>query len=178
MSENIINQTKKWINNVVIGCNFCPFAAREMKRNSIHYLVELSTDPKTILKTTLAECDRLDVEENIATTFIILPNGFQDFYAYLDLVALVEEGIEESDNEGIYQLASFHPDFCFAESAADDPANFTNRSMYPMLHLLREESIDTALEKYQDPEGIPERNIALSRKKGLAQMKALREACF
>ena len=93
---------------------------------------------------------------------------------YLDLVEMAEDLIEEEDYEGVYQVASFHPDYLFAGSDSEDPANYTNRSPYPMLHLLREESIEKALEHYSgDPDEIPERNIRFAREKGLAYMKRL-----
>ncbi len=84
----------------------------------------------------------------------------------------------DDDYEGIYQFATFHPDYVFADSETDDPANFTNRSPYPMIHILREESLDAALENFVGVDEIPEKNIALARKKGLAAMQALRDAAF
>ncbi len=87
-----------------------------------------------------------------------------------------EKILKQKGYEGIYQVASFHPLYLFEGSVENDPANYTNRSVYPMLHLLREESIDKALENYKDPESIPERNILFAREKGLAYMKTLRDA--
>ncbi len=176
--EMLIEQTKNWIEKVVIGCNCCPFAAREVRRGSVFYEIERSTELPVILKTLLEIIDRLDENDEIATVLIVLPNGFADFETYLDLVDLAELALIDGDNEGIYQLASFHPDYCFADSEADDAANFTNRSPYPMLHLLREAGIDDALENFPDPEKIPERNADFARKKGLAAMRALRDSCF
>ena len=133
--------------NVVIGCNFCPFAAREFKLDRIHYQPEHSAKPELILQSFLDECKRLDENPGIETSLLILTGGYRDFDDYLDLVDLAEQLIEEEDYEGIYQVASFHPDYRFAGAAPDDPANFTNRSIYPMLHLLREESIENVLKK-------------------------------
>ena len=81
----------------------------------------------------------------------------------------------EQGYEGVYQLASFHPDYCFADSEADDPANYTNRSPYPMLHLIREQSIEKALALYKKPESIPETNVQLARELGLKKMQSLLE---
>jgi hypothetical protein len=80
-------------------------------------------------------------------------------------------------HEGVYQVASFHPDYRFADAPDDDPANFTNRSVYPMLHLLREESLEKAIDGHSDPEGLPDKNVAFARDKGLAFMRKLRDAC-
>lgn len=177
-TETIIRQTKNWINSVVIGCNFCPFAAREVKRNSIYYQVETSIEARVCLQAFLKECCRLDNDEAVETTLLIFPNAFQTFDAYLDLISLAEKAIVKNGYEGIYQVASFHPLYRFADSHDNDAANYTNRSIYPMLHLLREERIEQALQHYQDPELIPERNIHFAREKGLAYMKKLRDSCL
>ncbi len=177
-SEQVIIQTKKWITDVVSACNFCPFVAREIKQNSIHYQVEESADLKVCLQSFLNECIRLDETKSIATTLLILPNGFPVFKDYLELVELAENVLKKHGYEGIYQVASFHPMYVFAGAPANDAANYTNRSIYPMLHLLREESIEQALQSYPHPEKIPERNIAFTRLKGLAHMQMLRDACL
>ena len=177
-TEEIIEQTKKWIKDVVIGCNFCPFAAREVKQNSIHYQVEKSVDKAECLQTFFNECLRLDEKDTIVTTLLIFPNAFQQFDDYLDLLADAEALLEENDYEGIYQVASFHPQYIFGDAPVNDAANYTNRSIYPMLHLLREEQIDQALERYPSPEKIPGNNINFAREKGVQYMKMLRDACL
>ncbi|HEX6168327.1 MAG TPA: DUF1415 domain-containing protein, partial [Chitinophagaceae bacterium] len=118
---------------------------------------------------------RLDNDATIETSFLIFPNAFQKFDDYLDLVALAENRLKRNGYEGVYQVASFHPLYLFANSNENDAANYTNRSIYPMLQLLREESIDKALENYKSPESIPVRNINFAREKGLAYMKMLRD---
>ncbi len=177
-TELIINQTKKWITNVVIGCNFCPFAAREIKQNTIHYEVENSAKIKECLHSFLKECIRLDENENIETTLLIFPQSFKRFDDYLDLVFRAESLLKKKGYEGIYQVASFHPLYRFANSIVDDAADFTNRSPYPMLHILREERIERALAHYSNPEKIPETNIHFAHKKGYAYMQMLRDACL
>ena len=176
-SEQIIEQTKKWITDVVIGCNFCPFAAKEVKQNTIAYYVEHSADAKVCLESFLQECINLDNDAGTETTLLILPNGFAKFDDYLDLVTLAEKLLKKKGYEGVYQVASFHPLYKFAGSPSNDAANYTNRSVYPMLHLLREASIEAALKKYKSPGAIPENNIAFAREKGTAYMKMLRDAC-
>ena len=176
--DKIISQTKKWITDVVVGCNFCPFAAREIKQNKVHYQVEPATELSICLESFLQECIRLDKEVMIETTLLIFPNAFQSFDDFLDLVGHAEDILKQKGYEGIYQVASFHPLYRFADSANDDAANYTNRSVYPMLHLLREESIEQAIERYTDPEKIPERNVRFAREKGTAYMKMLKDACL
>lgn len=177
-TATIIDQTKKWITHIVVGCNFCPFAAREIKRNSIRYQVETSTDLNLCLQAFLQECIRLDTEETIETTLLIFPNAFQTFDAYLNLLSLAERALKKKGYEGVYQVASFHPLYRFANTRDNDAANYTNRSIYPMLHLLREEKIEQALQHYPDPEQIPVRNVQFAREKGIAYMKMLRDSCL
>ncbi len=175
-AEQIIDRTKKWILDVVIDCNLCPFAARVVKQQTIFYKVETSADPDVCLDSFLYEMQRLDADESIETSFLIFPEAFEKFDDYLNLLSLAEKLLKRNGYEGIYQVASFHPLYLFANSDENDPANYTNRSIYPMFQLLREESIDKALEHYKTPESIPERNINFTREKGLAYMKMLRDA--
>lgn len=174
----VIRQTKKWITEIVIGCNFCPFAAKEIKRNSIHYQVEASTKMKDSLDSFLQECIHLDKNENMETSLLIFTTGFKRFEDYLELLLRAEKLLKKKGYEGVYQVASFHPLYCFADTPADDAANFTNRSPYPMLHLLREKSVEIALEHYLHPEKIPQNNISFTREKGYAYMKTLLEDCL
>ena len=173
-SQQIIEQTKKWIIDVVVGCNLCPFAASVVKQQEIFYRVETSGDKDICLASFVNEMERLDNNGNIETSFLILPNSFEKFDDYLYLLSLAEKLLKRKGYEGIYQVASFHPLYLFAGSHENDAANYTNRSPYPMLHLLREESIDKALKNYKDPGSIPERNINFTRGKGLAYMQTLR----
>jgi len=176
-AEQIIAQTKKWITDVVIGCNFCPFANKVVKQNAVHYCVEFSEKATMCLETFLSELKILDENISLDTSFIILPKGFEDFGSYLSLVNLAERTLKKNDYEGIYQVASFHPFYLFAGSSESDAANYTNRSIYPMLHILREASIDKALKHYSNPEDIPNTNIAFAKEKGLPYMKMLRDNC-
>lgn len=177
-AETVIAKTKKWITDVVVGCNFCPFAARELKRNTVNYIVENSTDISVCLETFIRECMRMDDDDATETSFIIYTDMFADFEDYLDFVSLAEALLEQEDYEGVYQVASFHPQYCFDDVDENDASNYTNRSVYPMLHILREESIEKALENYPDPDAIPERNIDFARNKGAAYMQMLRNACL
>ncbi|MGK2863383.1 MAG: DUF1415 domain-containing protein [Chitinophagaceae bacterium] len=177
-TAKIISQTKKWITDVVVGCNFCPFASRVINQNKVHYCVEPDISPDVCLESFLKECIRLDEDEMIATTLVIYPNAFKKFEEYLDLVSIAEKSLIHKGYEGVYQVAGFHPLYRFAGSSENDAANYTNRSIYPMLHILREDSIDKALKKYNDPEKIPDRNINFTHEKGLIYMKMLRDACL
>lgn len=174
----MIAQTKKWIVDVVVGCNFCPFAAREVKRDSILFEV-LENAPKALVLAALRKTLRqLDEQPEIETAFLILPHHFGSFAVYLRLVSAAEALLRKEGYEGIYQVASFHPGYLFAGSNPADPANYTNRSPYPMLHLLREASVSRVVDAHPNPHAIPETNTAFARQKGLAYMAALREGCM
>lgn len=179
MSDStIIAQTEAWIKSVVIGCNFCPFAAKAMLKKSIRFVVLQDAKPEMTLETLSREMEYLDSEKNLETTLIILPHHYDDFLRYLNLVRSAETKVVSLGYEGIYQIASFHPQYRFAGSEPDDPANYTNRSPYPMLHILREESITYAVENYPDAEKIPEHNIAFAQQKGLRYMQMLLASCM
>ncbi|MGF6925110.1 hypothetical protein QFZ48_000610 [Chitinophaga sp. W2I13] len=174
----VITQTQNWVRELVIGCNFCPFANREVKKNSIRYQVSGAVSLQAASDELLQECLLLDSEPAVSTTLLIFPAGFPVFRDYLDLVSVVEKMIYKKKYTGIYQLASFHPLYQFAGTDLQDAANYTNRSIYPMLHLLREAEIEKALQQYPHPENIPERNISFAREKGTAYMKMLRDSCL
>jgi uncharacterized protein len=175
--ELIIAQTKKWIIDVVVGCNFCPFAVREVKKESIVFEV-IEGNSAVVLKALSTAFTTMDAQAEIETMFLILPQNFSRFTDYLKLVDTAEASLKKQGYEGIYQVASFHPSYLFAGSSLNDAANYTNRSPYPMLHILREESVSRAIDSYPDTQKIPEKNMAFAREKGLAYMQRLRAACL
>ncbi len=177
-NEEMILQTQKWVMDVVVGANFCPFAAKEVKNKTIHYHVAPEGSVKMNLTDILQEFFRLDDEPEIETTLLLFPYRYPNFLDFLKLAEQAEKMLAKNDYEGVYQIASFHPDYLFEGSLDSDPANYTNRSIYPMLHILREESIEKAIEKFADPDGIPQRNIQFAQNKGLTYMKLLREQCM
>ncbi|MGZ8136654.1 MAG: DUF1415 domain-containing protein [Methylococcaceae bacterium] len=170
--------TQSWLKTIIIEYSLCPFAKRELECGSIHYSVDHDSEIESCLLKLMLECHRLDTEEQIETTLVIYANAFTEFDDYLDFLELAETLLFEQGYEGIYQLASFHPDYCFEGAKPDDPANYTNRSPYPMLHLLRESSLESAISSHPNPEGIPERNSKLTRELGLAKMQHLLRACY
>lgn len=177
-SEKIIDQTKKWITDVVVGCNFCPFAAREVKRGSIHYRVLHEAEISSVLAAVAQAMRELDEDRTIETTLLIIPQGLENFDQYLDLLAEAEDRLFAEGYEGIYQLASFHPEYLFAGATASDPANYTNRSPYPMLHLLREDSVSKAVDSHADIDAVPANNIRFANERGLVYMKQLLASCM
>jgi len=173
-----IARTKTWLSTVIIELGLCPFAKREFEAGRIHYDVIETGDLQAQLEHIIMECAALDRDAARETSLLIFPNGLSDFHDYLDLLALANSLIAKQGYEGIYQLASFHPEYLFAGVAADDPSHYTNRSPYPTVHILRESSVENALSTYSEPEKIPERNIKLTRNLGLAAMRALLTDCY
>ncbi len=174
----IIEQTQKWLSSVIIKHSICPFAKREHDNNRIHYEVIESNDLETQLEQLILQCEALDDDTSRETSLLIFPNALSDFEGYLDVVEISTELMTKQGYEGTYQLASFHPQYRFADSSIDDASNYTNRSPYPMLHILREESIEKVLANYPNPEDIPERNIKLTQDLGLEEMKKLLSDCY
>lgn len=177
-NDIIIAETQTWIETVIIGLNFCPFAKREYDRGSICYSICRDTHIEDCLHKLIDECVELDSKPEIETTLLIFPDSFNDFDDYLDYVDLARALLDDQGYTGIYQIATFHPDYCFEDSADTDPANYTNRSPYPMLHIIRETSLERALHNYPQPENIPKHNIELARRQGQAKMQALLDACY
>ncbi|PIP80210.1 MAG: hypothetical protein COW84_06460 [Gammaproteobacteria bacterium CG22_combo_CG10-13_8_21_14_all_40_8] len=167
MHQQMIDAVKYWVEHTVIGFNFCPFAKREFDKGSIRYEVIDSKNVSEQLLGLLNELKRLDQDETIETTLLIFPVGLEGILDYLDYLEEANNLLMDRGYEGIYQLASFHPDYCFQGNKDNDPSNYTNRSPYPMLHIIRERSLERALAKFAHPELIPERNIQLARDKGV-----------
>jgi hypothetical protein len=172
-TEQIIQQTKNWVRDVVIGCGFCPFANKVFIENTIRYVViegaALHEHPQKIID----ELKLLESNPLVETSLIIFPDAYQYFRSYLSFLKQSEKLSVRKGFEGVFQIASFHPEYIFDNAEENDPSNYTNRSPYPMLHLLREESLSKAVSFHPNPEGIPQRNIDFSRDKGFSFMSAL-----
>ena len=170
--------TRAWVERFVVAHNVCPFARRELAGETLRFVEVSAAEWEPALQALVAECRRLDAAPGIETTLMVLRPGLAAFDDYLDFLAVAEALLVDLGYEGTYQLASFHPDYCFEGAEEADPANFTNRSPWPMLHLLRESGLEHALANYPDPEAIPERNIAAMRRLGgerlAAELAALR----
>ena len=157
-----IEKTQQWIINFVLHHNLCPFAHHPHQQGRIRYQLSTAENIDDIIQEFLEELDLLERNET-QTTLIIYAAQFTLFSEYLDLVAILEEVLNDQKREDTYQLASFHPQYLFADSDYDDPANATNRSPFPMIHLLRWNDVYQAINNHPDTLGIPERNIALLR---------------
>lgn len=176
--RQIIAVTSKWVSSVVIGLNLCPFAGRVFVEEMTRLVVSDATTKSGLLLDLKTEIDHLDTHPETETTLLIHPQILEDFYDYNDFLDQADRLLEELDRVGVYQVASFHPNYLFAGTEPGDAENYTNRSPYPMLHLLREESVSKAVAAHPNPESIPDRNVALLKKEGKTRMQALRQASF
>ncbi|MCC4798385.1 hypothetical protein BCT30_02360 [Enterovibrio norvegicus] len=160
--QDVEAQTTEWLEKVVIGLNLCPFAAKPQRNKQIKIEVCEGNTDEAVMETLLTELNLLESSDvaDLETTLLVTPNYFQDFDDYNQFLDVADMIIEQFGWRGIYQIASFHPDYCFADAEPDDESNLTNRSPYPVFHLIREASIEKALKYYGgDADAIPDINI-------------------
>lgn len=164
--SNYIADTKKWIETFVIQHNLCPFAKKPYLQNTIRYEIYEGTDWEELGIRFQNEALYLKntPKSTTETTILIIPNALNDFNDYLDFLAFANRLIFALRLDGVLQIASFHPDYQFDGTTKEDVTNFTNRSPFPLLHLLRAESVEGALAHYAEPESIPERNMETMRR--------------
>ena len=162
MDEQIIADVEQWLDEVVIGLDLCPFAARPRREKRVRIAVSHATDEESLLNDLQAELERLSdtPAAELETTLLAIPDMLEDFADYNDFLDAVDLWVEQFGWEGDLQVASFHPQYQFADTEADDAGNLTNRSPWPLLHIIREDSLEQAIAHYPDVDGIPERNIA------------------
>ena len=135
---DVISSTQSWVNKVIVKYNICPFAKREVDRGSIRYCQDESTDIEGVLDRLSQEFELLNNQPETETTLLVLSEACSDFDEFLDLVYLSNHLLQMLKYEGVYQLAHFHPDYCFEGDEPDAASNYTNRSPYPTLHIIRE----------------------------------------
>ncbi|NSX06538.1 DUF1415 domain-containing protein [Cupriavidus gilardii] len=166
--QTILEATRHWLTRAVIGLNLCPFAKSVYVKEQIRYVVCDATDAEALLDTLETELKGLAQADpaRIDTTLLIVPRMLADFADYNDFLYLAERLLDSLGLSGVLQIASFHPQYQFAGTDADDIENYTNRAPYPILHLLREDSIERAVEAFPDAADIYERNEETMRRLG------------
>lgn len=174
-ADLITKDMVRWLERAVIGLNLCPFAKGVHAKGQIHYVVSAATGAEALaqdLRRELADLAAAPAEVR-DTTLLMAPDCLQDFLEFNDFLGVAEDVLEELDLDGTLQIASFHPQFQFAGTDAGDVTNCTNRAPYPTLHLLREDSIDRAVQAYPDAEAIYERNMEVLEQLGMPGWQAL-----
>ena len=171
----VVADTVNWLEKAVIGLNLCPFAKGVHVKGQIHYVVSHATDARALAEDLHRELEALAEisAEKHDTTLLMAPDCLEDFLDFNDFLELADDMVEALDLGGILQVASFHPQFQFDGTDIDDVSNCTNRGPYPTLHLLREDSIDKAVEAFPEAEEIFERNIDVLEKLGAQGWQAL-----
>jgi len=175
LAHDYLADTRRWLERAVIGLNLCPFAKAVHAKGQVRWVLSDATEPADLLEQLgeelafLRDTDPAEVD----TTLIVHPHVLQDFIDYNDFLGDADDLVEAMELDGVLQVASFHPDYQFADSDPDDIANYTNRSPYPTLHLLREDSVSRAVDAFPDPDVIVERNVETLEKLGHAGWRAL-----
>ena len=163
-----MDATRAWLEKAVIGLNLCPFAKAVHAKGQVRWVLSEATDTAALLQLLVQELKFLAAADpvQIDTTLIVHPQVLQDFNDFNRFLGVAEKALADLDLEGVLQIASFHPRYQFADAAPDDIGNATNRSPYPTLHLLREDSIERAVQAFPEAEAIYERNIETLRQLG------------
>ena len=176
--EQAVQSVRRWVETLVVGMNLCPFAKRELAKNSVRFASTTSITEEQLLMALQTELELLDADPSVETTLLVHPGVLQDFYDYNRFLSYADSLLVEMGLEGIYQIASFHPEYQFDGTRRNDAENYTNRSPYPLLHLIREASLDRAIANYPEVDQIPVRNIALMKRLGEDRLKALLRSCL
>jgi len=178
--ERVIAATTAWLEKVVIGLNICPFAKAVHAKGQIRFAVSTANLGRALLEDLKRELGLLasTPAQQIESTLLIHPTVLSDFLAYNEFLWECDLAIQEMELDGIIQIASFHPQYRFAGTTPEDVTNHTNRSPYPMLHLLRESSVSQAVENFINTDSIYKNNLETLRKLGKAKIMAILKQCM
>ena len=173
--DAFITDTQTWLTRAVIGLQLCPFAKAVHLKNQIRYVVSHATEPQALLETLVEELQHLTQTDQqvVETTLLIHPDVLTDFLDYNDFLDVADATLLELNLDGVLQIASFHPQYQFAGTEPSAIENHTNRSPYPMLHLLREASIEAAMQNFDGADAIVDRNINTLQQLGLEGWRKL-----
>lgn len=162
-AEQASELMQQWVETMVVGLNLCPFAAPEVRNNTIRYAVSAAERLETAAEHFLGELSNIQAKEEgeLSTTLVSFTHCVADFDSFLDLLDLCQGLLEQAGLEGVFQLASFHPNYCFSGVPEGDISNWTNRAPFPTIHIIREGQMSRVLVHYKNPDEIPERNMAL-----------------
>lgn len=174
--ENIVLSVRQWVETFVVAMNLCPFAKYEMMNDRVRFATTSATTEEQLLISLQEELEWLNSHPAVETTLLIHSKVLQDFYDYNQFLNDADKLLLGMGLEGIYQVASFHPNYQFAGTNPNDAENYTNRSPYPMLHLIREASLERAIAEYPDVDQVPARNMALMNNLGQHKLQALFES--
>jgi uncharacterized protein len=180
VTGHVERQLRFWLDDFVVGLNLCPFARPLLGASNLRIAVCEESNKPQLRQSFLQELDLLQrsTEQDIATTLLAFPQALQDFADYLWFLDDAQELLQEAGLEGVVQLASFHPQYCFAGEAPDAASHYSNRAPYPLIHLLREDMLSRALADFADPQRIPDRNIEMLNSVGVEELERRWHALF
>lgn len=178
-ADAVTADMRRWLERAVIGLNLCPFARAVHVRGQVHYAVSRAAQPRSLLRDLVRELRNLrEIDPEVRdTTLLVAPDCLTDFLDFNDFLTVADRTLRDLKLEGVFQIASFHPDYQFANTLADDITNCTNRAPYPTLHLLREASVERAVAAFPQTESIFERNMRTMERLGAAGWAALGLQC-
>ena len=178
-SHPVLRATQKWIDEVVVGLGFCPFASASIKAGGLRLELCATTEVEDLCRLLVDELVFLQSQkgETYDSTLLVHPNLLSDFAVFNEFLGMCEDILAGLSLEGVFQIASFHPRYCFADADENDVGNYTNRSPYLMLHILREASVTLAIADYTDPAGIPEKNLQKLAALSVTEMQAMLQGC-
>lgn len=174
----MIATVKQWVDTVVVGLNLCPFAKRELIADRVRFSPTEATTEEQLLVALEAELELLAGDSSVETTLLIHPQVLLDFDDYNQFLNYADGLLVQMRLDGIFQIASFHPNYQFDGTDPDDAENYTNRSPCPLLHLIREESLERAVAGFPHADQIPARNIELMRELGRDKLRILLQGCL
>jgi len=175
---DIIGAASKWVETMVIGLNLCPFARKEWVSNRVRLSVSIAKNEADLLVDLDEELSLLQSDSSLETTLLIHPGVLQEFADYNQFLSKTDVLLDHRGFKGVYQIASFHPNYQFEGTDPEDVENATNQSPYPILHVLKERSVSRAIASHTDVLSIPQGNMQLLRKMGKNSVSALLQACF
>jgi hypothetical protein len=173
MPDRTESTVRRWLESVVIELNLCPFAKRELINDRVRFEETDAVNEVQLLQALEAELEHLVGNASIETTLLIHPRVLENFADYNQFLEMADGLLLQMELDGVFQIASFHPDYQFADTHPDDSENYTNRSPFPLLHLLREEGLARAIEHTPDVDQIPLRNIRKMNELGTQELKLL-----
>ena len=171
--KQVVEKTRHWVETIVVGLALCPFARSELASKRVQFTVSDALSEEQLLMDLQQSLSELADNSAIETTLLIHPDVLQDFYDYNQFLDLADALLLDLGLEGVYQVASFHPDYQFADTEPDAARNYSNKSPFPMLHLIAEETLEKAIDNTPDVHLIPERNAALLEKLGIVKLKEM-----
>ncbi len=177
-NELIIESVQCWVDKFIVELNLCPFAKREIVKNRVRYVATDADTEEQLLVALETELEFLSESTSTETTLLIHAKVLNDFYDYNQFLDIADGLLKEMNLEGVFQIASFHPQYQFGGTETNEAENYTNRSPYPILHLLREDSLEQAIAEHADVDQIPVRNIELMKELGEDRLKLMVDRCL